>query len=142
MEKEYTNGETTIIWKPEKCIHSGVCLVGLHKVFNLQQRPWISMDGADTATIEAQVARCPSGALTIKGQPQLRQKLLDSRDVAKEGAEITLVKGGPVIVNGLGQVKNTRGRVKEEGQDLAFCRCGKSENFPYCDGTHAKHLKP
>lgn len=23
--KEYTNGEITILWKPEKCTHSGIC---------------------------------------------------------------------------------------------------------------------
>eukprot|EP00956_Cyclotella_meneghiniana_P038140 scaffold149331_cov24-Cyclotella_meneghiniana.AAC.2 len=24
---------------------------------------------------------------------------------------------------------------------LAYCRCWRSENFPYCDGAHAKHNK-
>ncbi|NJX14547.1 (4Fe-4S)-binding protein [Tamlana crocina] len=24
--KEYTNGEVTIVWNPEACIHSGICV--------------------------------------------------------------------------------------------------------------------
>lgn len=32
--REYTNGEITIIWKPEKCIHSGICVKTLPGVYN------------------------------------------------------------------------------------------------------------
>ena len=27
--KRYTNGEVTVVWKPELCIHSAVCVGGL-----------------------------------------------------------------------------------------------------------------
>jgi uncharacterized Fe-S cluster protein YjdI len=60
----YTNGELTVIWKPDVCIHSGICVRGLIRVFNPGRRPWIDMSAAPTDTIEAQVHRCPSGALT------------------------------------------------------------------------------
>jgi putative redox protein len=62
--RKYTNGEVTVIWKPEICRHSGVCVRGLPLVFNPRRRPWIEMAHADTETITAQVNRCPSGALT------------------------------------------------------------------------------
>ena len=62
--KEYTNGEVTIVWQAEKCIHSANCVKGLPEVFDPKQRPWISPDGAATERIIAQVDRCPSGALT------------------------------------------------------------------------------
>jgi len=139
MEKEYTNGETTVVWRAEKCVHSGICLLGLPKVFNLQRRPWVDMEGADTEAIEAQVAKCPSGALSIKGKDYLREQRLDEIAQEGEGIEITVVKGGPVIVSGVARVKNPRGRVWKEGQDLAFCRCEKSKDYPFCDGSHAKH---
>jgi uncharacterized Fe-S cluster protein YjdI len=32
--KEYSNPEITILWKPEKCIHSGICVKTLPKVYN------------------------------------------------------------------------------------------------------------
>lgn len=27
-KKEYTNGEVTIVWEADKCIHSGICVKG------------------------------------------------------------------------------------------------------------------
>ncbi len=60
----YTNGDVTVVWKPEFCKHSGRCVTQLPSVFNLQQRPWVNMDGADSERIIQQVNRCPTGALT------------------------------------------------------------------------------
>ncbi|KHJ89424.1 zinc finger CDGSH type, partial [Oesophagostomum dentatum] len=31
--------------------------------------------------------------------------------------------------------------VEDIGEKKAFCRCWKSEKFPYCDGAHTKHNK-
>lgn len=66
---EYTNGEVTVVWKPKVCIHSGICVRGLRDVFDNTARPWINMQGASTEEIVAQVGRCPSGAISIKPQP-------------------------------------------------------------------------
>ena len=64
--KEYTNGDITILWKAEKCIHSGVCVKTLPKVYNPKARPWIKMENATSEELIDQVAKCPSGALSIK----------------------------------------------------------------------------
>jgi uncharacterized Fe-S cluster protein YjdI len=64
MQKKYSNGEVTIIWKPDACIHSTICWKGLRAVFNPTQRPWVKPEGADTERIIAQVKQCPSGALS------------------------------------------------------------------------------
>ncbi len=61
---KYTNGQITVVWKPEFCKHSGRCVTQLPKVFNLNQRPWVKMDGATTEEIITQVNKCPTGALT------------------------------------------------------------------------------
>jgi uncharacterized Fe-S cluster protein YjdI len=63
--KRYSNGEITVVWKPTLCIHSGICARGLPLVFNPRRRPWIEVTAATTAEIVAQVAHCPSGALSI-----------------------------------------------------------------------------
>lgn len=66
MPKEtlkYTNGEVTVVWKPNVCQHSTLCWKGLIEVFDPRQRPWIKMDGATTERIIEQVKKCPSGAL-------------------------------------------------------------------------------
>ena len=60
----YSNGEVTIAWKPELCIHSGNCARGLPEVFKPKERPWISPEASTTEKIIEQVKKCPSGALS------------------------------------------------------------------------------
>lgn len=129
LVKQYTNEEVTVIWKPDLCIHSGICLRGLPKVFNLKQKPWVNMEGATSEEIVELVRECPSKALSIKG---VRFKEKDNSDV-----EVTLIPGGPVIIKGGATVKERR---KEEvfHETVAICRCGRSGKLPYCDGTHAR----
>lgn len=62
---KYTNGEITVLWQPDICIHSGICAKGLHPVFNPGRKPWIDMAQAASYTIVEQVKKCPSGALRI-----------------------------------------------------------------------------
>ncbi|WP_100614236.1 (4Fe-4S)-binding protein [Confluentibacter citreus] len=61
--KEYSNGEVTITWEPEKCIHSAICAKGLPMVFKPRERPWITIDAASTEALVNQIKLCPSGAL-------------------------------------------------------------------------------
>lgn len=65
-EHEYTNGDVTIIWKPELCAHAGICVKMLPKVYNPKNRPWIKAKNATSDEIIKQVNQCPSGALSIK----------------------------------------------------------------------------
>jgi uncharacterized Fe-S cluster protein YjdI len=60
----YTNGEITVLWKPNRCIHSGICVRGLPRVFDVKRRPWVDILAATTSEIRDQVDRCPSGALS------------------------------------------------------------------------------
>ncbi|HEY1871605.1 MAG TPA: (4Fe-4S)-binding protein [Chitinophagaceae bacterium] len=62
-QKEYTNKEITVTWKPEVCQHSAKCWKGLIQVFNPSNRPWINMSNASTERIIEQIKKCPSGAL-------------------------------------------------------------------------------
>lgn len=66
MKKEYTNGEVTIVWEQEKCIHSAVCVKGLGEVFKPREKPWIQMGAVSSEDIAEQVRKCPSGALSLK----------------------------------------------------------------------------
>lgn len=62
--KNYTNGEVTIVWNAEKCIHSAICVKGLPNVFKPKEKPWIKIDNASTEALINQVKNCPSGALS------------------------------------------------------------------------------
>lgn len=66
VTKEYSNGEITILWQSEKCIHSGVCVKLLPNVYNPKERPWVKPENATTEELIDQVGKCPSGALSIK----------------------------------------------------------------------------
>ncbi len=52
-------------------------------------------------------------------------------------AEITPIENGPLRVTGLERLETKDGPVEIDA-DVALCRCGRSQNKPYCDGTHAK----
>lgn len=65
VEKQYTNGEVTVVWKNSLCQHSTICFKGLPAVFDYKASPWINADGATTAEIIDQVRKCPSGALSF-----------------------------------------------------------------------------
>ncbi len=130
--KEYTNGEVTIVWKPEACIHSGICVKGLPKVFRPNMRPWITIDGAETEDLINQVTHCPSGALSYYMNAHVNTKTT----VAE--AKVEVLGNGPLLVHGTITVINLDGSTEMKNKTTAFCRCGSSGNKPYCDGSHVK----
>ena len=70
MEKKtYTNGDVTILWQPSLCSHSACCVQGLPAVFDPRRRPWIELHAASSSEIVRQVRACPSGALSLVGEP-------------------------------------------------------------------------
>ena len=133
MKKEYTNGELTVVWQPEKCIHSENCANGLPRVFDPIRRPWVNMDGADTSAIADQVNKCPSGALST-------YMIADSKGTRTEAdiIECDVMPNGPIRIKGSLKVKLANGNVEVKEGTTAFCRCGSSENKPYCDGSHKR----
>jgi uncharacterized Fe-S cluster protein YjdI len=136
ITKKYTNGEVTIVWKPEACIHSTICwkeATGLPKVFNPKIRPWIDPQGDNTANMIAQVKKCPSGALSYYMNSEAEK-------VAEVTAEsiVEVMPNGPLLVYGNITVKDKDGTECKRNNVTAFCRCGQSGNKPYCDGTHKK----
>lgn len=68
MEKkiEYSNGDVVIIWKPDLCQHSGICVKMLPKVYHPREKPWITADQASSEEIIEQVGKCPSGSLSYR----------------------------------------------------------------------------
>ncbi|PBQ31395.1 hypothetical protein CNR22_06335 [Sphingobacteriaceae bacterium] len=135
--KKYSNGEVTIVWKPSACIHSTLCWkgeAGLPDVFNPRIKPWINPNGASSEKIVAQVKKCPSGALSY-----FYNEVEEKKDEVVTEIKIEAVLNGPLLVYGNVLVKDSKGNEAQRNNVTALCRCGKSENKPYCDGNHIKH---
>ena len=45
---------------------------------------------------------------------------------------------GPLVVSGSLEIVSGTGRTIDRCEKTALCRCGNSQNKPFCDGTHAK----
>ena len=133
ITKKYTNGEVTVIWKPNECIHSTICFKGLGEVFDPRKRPWITPEGATTDKIIEQVKKCPSGALSY----YLNR---DADDKVRVEAEtiVETMPNGPLLVYGNVAIKDKEGNLTQKNNVTAFCRCGASSNKPFCDGSHKK----
>lgn len=136
--KEYTKDDVTVVWQPKKCIHSAICWKGLPNAFNPKQKPWITLKDVTKEEIIEQVKKCPSGALSIKNDVTDSQNAdADNTANVSEQTEIVVLKNGPLKVKGSLSLKLKDG--KEEAQtEVYLCRCGQSENKPFCDGTHNK----
>lgn len=50
--------------------------------------------------------------------------------------KIEVIKDGPLMVFGDTEITHDDGRVEVKKRRTAFCRCGKTQNGPYCDGSH------
>lgn len=107
ITKKYTNGEVTIVWKPNTCIHSTICwkgITGLINVFNPSKKPWIDPMGASTEKIIEQVNKCPSGALSY----YLNNEIDERVDIASESiVEVTL--NDPLMIHGNITIKDSNG---------------------------------
>ena len=129
--KDYVGNEITVHDNRRMCSHSAECLRNLESVFRLGERPWINPDGATFESIIETVKKCPSGALSysVKG--------LENRDQLGRKPLVTVGKNGPYHVTGgveLAGIENWAVGASKEHYTL--CRCGASNNKPFCDGTH------
>lgn len=130
--KEYTNGEVTVVWEAAKCIHSGICVKGSPEVFQPKERPWVKIDASPTSKIVETVKKCPSGALSYymnNGEDKTAQSL---------ETKVEVLENGPLLVYGTLKVTHKDGNEETKNKTTAFCRCGASQNKPYCDGAHVK----
>jgi uncharacterized Fe-S cluster protein YjdI len=139
---QYKNDDITVVWKPNTCIHSTLCWKGLIEVFNPRERPWVKMDGATTEKIIEQVRKCPSGALSYFLNKESENTEEQSPDkITAESAHILKVivsPNGPYLINTECTIVHSDGREETRIGTVALCRCGASNNKPYCDGTHNK----
>lgn len=153
--RKYTNGEITVYWKPDACVHASHCYRELIDVFDPGRRPWVDMYGASTDQIIEVVDMCPTEALTWKWNEEDKNRDIDpshtnhvnfrrpelltpGNDAPEEPVSVKVMPDGPIVMNGTFTLNydSTKKEVKES--IVSICRCGASNHMPFCDGMHRK----
>ncbi len=139
-EKQYSNGKITIVWKPNLCTHVANCFTELPEVFDPSERPWINPNGATTEKIINQIKRCPTGALTFFYNNNIHTKQLNTmeKEIKTENTQtrVEIIANGPAVIKGKCTMVDKNGIESETEPVFAICRCSKSKNKPFCDGSH------
>ncbi len=138
--KKYSNSEITVTWEPEKCIHSRQCFGNLMKVFDPRKRPWINIEGGTSEEIMNTIDKCPSKALGYYKNDASKDTVNEpSNDSASEDSvKIKLLQNGPIEFNGECIIVDKDGNESYKSGKFFLCRCGSSNNKPFCDGSHRK----
>jgi len=131
-ERVYANDRIAVSWEPGFCIHAAECVRGLPAVFDNQRRPWVIVDNATPDEIGDVIQRCPTGALHFRRVDGGPQEPVPAQTVVRERPN------GPLFVRGNVTVFSQDRALIREDTRVALCRCGASENKPFCDGSHRK----
>ncbi len=137
--KEYSNGEVTVYWRSDLCIHSANCLIELPEVFDSGRKPWIDIHGAATREIIHTVNTCPSRALVYGLNQKGTRQAAKKKKKGPPQARIELLKNGPALIRGNFVIRDAnKKRIKVQSDVVAICRCGGTKKPPFCDGSHKK----
>jgi CDGSH-type Zn-finger protein len=53
-------------------------------------------------------------------------------------AKIEVVDNGPIRITGKILLRDSKRDIMESPEEVYLCRCGRSQNKPYCDESHKK----
>jgi CDGSH-type Zn-finger protein/ferredoxin len=127
--KRYDGQEISVTDNRGTCCHYGNCTEHLPEVFGERPEGFVQPNAASKEQIIDIVRHCPSGALGY---------LLDGVEYAGEQREpsIYVSHNGPYHVRGGIDLHNTQRNEGASRDHYALCRCGRSKNKPFCDGSH------
>jgi CDGSH-type Zn-finger protein len=114
------------------CVHARFCMRA-GGIWSLVEQS-DDQEAKDTAIEEA--CNCPSGRLVIRDN--------ESGNVIEPEFDKSIVvieypprgEHGPLWVRGGIPIESADGKLYEIRNRVTLCRCGRSENKPFCDGSH------
>jgi CDGSH-type Zn-finger protein/uncharacterized Fe-S cluster protein YjdI len=116
----------TLKFEAKRCIHARHCVLGQPGVFKANvQGPWLDPDATSAEGLVTVAHMCPSGAIRYS------RKDGGADEVAPPVNLVQIRENGPLglradlVIDG-----------KPAGFRATLCRCGASQNKPFCDGTH------
>jgi CDGSH-type Zn-finger protein/uncharacterized Fe-S cluster protein YjdI len=124
--------EATIHFDAHKCIHSRTCVLSHPDVFvpNVVGE-WIHPDAQPVEELIRIGQNCPSGAITVVRKAAAAPAYADS-NLPPLVNTLRVRENGPVAVEAQLQIQG----VPQANPRATLCRCGQSQNKPYCDGSH------
>ena len=135
----YIGQQVTVLDNRGICQHSGYCTDRLATAFHLGEEPFVTPSGGRMDEIIRAVRDCPSGALSYavdgeeaRGQVDYAGQREPAVEVSKDGPY--RITGGIPLVDDSGEDEpRNQGASREH---YALCRCGHSQNKPFCSGMH------
>jgi len=149
-QRDYAGDEIVVHWDSGICMHSARCFGALPSVFRPSEKPWVQLEAGGADAVAAAIDLCPSGALrytrTSPGAPtdQLEETPAMTADpamadpAAPAPAKLTVYADGPNVLVGAVEIRNGAGELIKTVERVSLCRCGQSENKPFCDGSHKR----
>ncbi|HEY3036288.1 MAG TPA: ferritin-like domain-containing protein, partial [Streptosporangiaceae bacterium] len=135
----YHGQQVTILDNRGICQHSGFCTDRLATAFRTGTEPFVAPSGGRLDEIIRAVRDCPSGALSYAIDGAEAREQVDRNGARQPAIEVT--KDGPYRVIGRISLIGPDGtpEPRSQGASLehyALCRCGHSQNKPFCSGMH------
>jgi CDGSH-type Zn-finger protein/truncated hemoglobin YjbI len=135
----YPGQQVTIFDNRGICQHSGLCSDRAPTAFRTGAEPFVAPSGARLDELVRAVRDCPSGALSLAFDGEEQRDLADWHGTRERAIEVTQdgpyrVTGGIALTDAAGaDVPRAAGSSREH---FALCRCGHSQNKPFCSGMH------
>ena len=135
----YVGQQVTILDNRGTCQHSGFCTDRLPTVFHAREEPFVTPSGGRMDEIIRAVRDCPSGALSYAIDGEEAREEVDYHGTREAAIEVS--KDGPYRVTGGIALVGSEGEdvARNQGashEHYALCRCGHSQNKPFCSGMH------
>jgi CDGSH-type Zn-finger protein/truncated hemoglobin YjbI len=135
----YDGEQVTVFDNRGICQHSGRCTDRLSTVFRASAEPFVAPSGGRLDEIVRAVRDCPSGALGLAFDGHEQRALADWHGRRDQAVEVT--RDGPYRITGGLPLTGPDGAAVPQGagasrEHYALCRCGHSQNKPFCSGMH------
>ncbi len=135
----YPGQQVTIFDNRGICQHSGYCTDRVPIAFRADTDPFVAPSGARLDELIRAVRDCPSGALSYALGPVEARDHVDWDGIRPRSIQVT--RDGPYRITGAIALTDADGQAvaRAQGSSLehyALCRCGHSQNKPFCTGMH------
>jgi CDGSH-type Zn-finger protein/ferredoxin len=128
--QRYEGKDINIVFNRSICSGAGNCVRNFSKIYKNASENWIFPDEDSVEQVKKSIRSCPSGALSYETN---KKTTLEKYDDIK----INIIKNGPLNVKGKVALHVEKWSTNANPEKYSLCRCGASQNKPFCDYTHA-----